>query len=582
MRLLLQVRKNYPFLLMFLFSILNMLYMHYQFLFTIGLDFYFAKTSVLDNFLATLLDVTAIFLLFLLLSWGRVKACLIVTYLVTLLFSYANIIYSRFFSQYLSFSAIGQAGNINDNVVIQSILSEIKIFDLFHVFSLILFILILYFSRNKRILTNVSLRILGIIWSLVLALILATHSIYLVNGSFERAIQTLFPSYSGNVEHPNWRLGCPNWSTFHEGLLRSIVLDYLYSGGNEIKLSTTEIKAIEEEYLNHKGRVSGKTLDDGIQNIIFIIVESYLSAISDLKIDGKEITPYLNQLKRDSNVYYNGHVMPNATIGRSSDGQFIYMTGLLPLRTEVTVGIAKNDSLVALPNLLHKHGLVNYSQILVPTSASLWEQNAMNKVYNIGTMYWKNDYSKNLTGDDLSDKDLFDFAKILDTKMPSNSFSLILTLSMHEPYDECVEHGFHLNNCTLPNRYKNYLITSHYFDEQIGKYIEHLKADGLYEKSLIIIAADHEPHLKNMDIEKEVSEELPLFIINGGFDKSKVWTGTCNQLDVFTTLLDIVGIESSWRGLGHTLLDPNYSNSVTNNTWLLSEWIIKGNYFRKE
>lgn len=576
------LRKNYLFLILFMFPLLNMLYMHYQFFFSIGIDFYFSKTSILDNFFAVLLDVTAVFLLSLLLSWGRVKTSLTVTFFITLILSFSNIIYSRFFGQYLSFSAIGQAGNINDNVVIQSILSEIKAYDLVHVLLLILFVLILILYRNKRIHTNVSLYILGVIWTLVLTLLVVSHSIYLVSGSYERAIQTIIPSYSGNSEHPNWKSVYPNWATFHEGLLRSIVFDHIFSGGKVTELGTTEMKAIEEEYMNHEKRVTGKTLDNGIQNVIFIIVESYLSVLTDLKIDGKEITPYLNQLKRDSNVYYNGHVRPNATIGRSSDGQLIYMTGLLPLRTEVTVGIAKNDRFVGLPYLLHKHGLVNYSQILIPTNASLWEQNAMNEVYHIRTMYSRNDYSKNLTGDDLTDEEIFDFAKILDARMPSNSFSLILTLSMHEPFDECVEHGFHLNNCSLPNRYRNYLITSHYFDEQIGKYIEHLKADGLYEKSLIVIAADHEPHLKNMDIEGEVSDELPLFIVNGGFDKNRAWSGDCNQLDVYTTLLDIIGVESEWRGLGHTLLNPNYSNSVSDKTWQLSEWIINGDYFRKK
>ena len=50
------------------------------------------------------------------------------------------------------------------------------------------------------------------------------------------------------------------------------------------------------------------------QNIIFIIVESYMAFTSDMIVDGKEITPNLNALKHDSTVYYNGHVQPNITI----------------------------------------------------------------------------------------------------------------------------------------------------------------------------------------------------------------------------------------------------------------------------
>lgn len=579
--IILLLHKNYLFLLLFFFSMLNMLYMHYQFLIDIGIDFYFAKTSVLDNFLAVLIDVTTIYLLSLLLTWGRVKTSLTFTFILTLTLSFSNIIYSRFFGQYLTISAIGQAGNINDNIVIQSILSEIRIYDIFHILFILLFILVRILSRNKNFLTKISLRILGIIWVLILFLVLVSHSIYLIHGSFERSIQTIFPSYSDSSEHPNWENVYPNWASFHKGLFRTVIINH-FSNGGKIELSKTQIQLIEEGYKNYKGKITGKTINDSIQNVIFILAESYLSVLSDLVIEGKEITPNLNALKRDTNVYYNGHITPNAKIGKSSDGQLIYMTGLLPLPLEVTVSYAKNDSLVGLPGLLLKKGKIKHTQILVPTSPSLWEQNDMNAVYDFKTMYSKNDYSTNHSGDDLIDEEIFEFAKRLDTKMPPNSFSLILSLSMHEPFDKCVEHGFQIEDNSLPIRYKNYLITSHYFDEQIGKYIEHLKVDGLYNKSLIVIASDHEPHLEDLYEKGIVSKELPLYIINGGFDKRKAWSGTCNQLDVYTTLLDIMGIESEWRGLGHTLLDSNYSNSVTKETWQLSEWIIYGDYFRKK
>lgn len=581
-KILFDYREKYLFMILFMLSILNMLYMHYQFFFSYGLEFYFSKTSVIDNFLAVLLDVTVIFLISLLLSWGRVKVSLTITFFITLFLSFSNIVYSRFFGQYLTFSAIGQAGNLNDNVVINSLLAEIRIYDVLHIVFIVLFIWVLMICKRKNILVMAFLRMLGVLWTIVLALIILSHSLYLIRGSFARSVQTLFPSYSDSSEYFQIENVFPNWVTFHKGLFRTIVMDHVYDCLFEYELGTSEIQTIEEEYMNHEGRVTNKTLDEKVQNVIFIIAESYLSVLSDLKVDGKEITPYLNALKRDSNVYYNGHVMPNATIGRSSDGQLIYMAGILPLRSEVTVGLAKNDSLVGLPNLLLKQGIVKHAQILVPTSPSLWEQNAMNKIYNIETMYSKFDYRKNLTGDDLVDEEIFEYAKQLDVTMPSNSFSLLLSLSMHEPYDEYVEHGFHLEDKTLPTRYKNYLITSHYFDEQIGKYIDHLKADGLYDNSLIVIASDHEPLLHNMDIEEKVSKELVLYIINGGFDKDKAWTGVCNQLDVYTTLLDIMGVESKWRGLGHTLLDPHYSNSVSEKTWQISEWIIKGDYFGRE
>jgi lipoteichoic acid synthase len=114
---------------------------------------------------------------------------------------------------------------------------------------------------------------------------------------------------------------------------------------------------------------------------------------------------------------------------------------------------------------------------------------------------------------------------------------------------------------------------------QIGKYFEDLKEQGLYDNSLIIIVADHDARPRYLDMEGKISDDIPIYIINGGFDPSSAWDGECNQLDVYTTILDIMGIDSQWRGLGHTLLNKNYQNSVTGETQEISDRITFSNYF---
>jgi hypothetical protein len=43
-----------------------------------------------------------------------------------------------------------------------------------------------------------------------------------------------------------------------------------------------------------------------------------------------------------------------------------------------------------------------------------------------------------------------------------------------------------------------------------------------------------------------------------------------------------MGIDSKWHGLGHTLLNKNYQNSVTEQAQELSDWITYSNYFSKK
>ena len=558
----------------FFMSVMNMLFMHYQILNTVGLEFYFAKTSCLDNFLAVLLDVTAIFSISLLLTWGRIKTSVLLTFFITLFLSFANVFYSRFFGQYLSLSAVGQAGNLNDKVVIMSMLSELRVYDLYYISSIAVLLIVIWIYR-KNVTSKGQLQFLGILWTVIIILVVATHSIYLYKDSYSRAIQTLFPSRSFCSPYPNW-------TAFHKGLFRTIVVDNLFSQDRRTMLTDEQVRAISEDYQNHAFRKTTHVIDERIQNVIFIIVESYLSVTSDLFVDGKEITPNLNRLKRDSTVYYNGQMQSNAKIGKSSDGQLIYMTGLLPLRSGITVSYAKEDSLVGLPQLLINNGIVKHTQVLVPTSPSFWEQSSMNQVYGFQKMYAKYDDEENYDGEDLVDEKMFDFAKKLDSRLPPSSFSMLVTLSMHEPYDSPIEHGFSLNDESLPLRFRNYLVACHYFDQQIGKYIDHLKTVGLYDNSLIVITADHNINPVFIGVEGDKYERLPLYIINGNIDSSTAWTGDCNQLDVYTTILDIFGVDCEWRGLGHTLLTQDYVNSVTEKTWKISEWIILGDFFRKQ
>ena len=265
------LKKHGLFLVLLMFSVVNLLFMHYQFLVTIGIDFYFSKTSVLDNLMAVFLDVTVLFLFYLLLSWGRVKMSLLLTFVTTLLLSFCNIVYSRFFGQYISFSAFGQASNLVDDVVIKSILSEIRGYDFFYLIFLLLYIFVFVKSRNKLV-EKGYLRLLGAVWVVILVLVILSHSIYLIGGSFERAVQTLYPSYSQDPERPNWENVYPNWATFHKGLFRSNVVDYFNKGGNSIELTSSQIHMIEKEFRNHELRLTTKTIDNKIENVIFIII----------------------------------------------------------------------------------------------------------------------------------------------------------------------------------------------------------------------------------------------------------------------------------------------------------------------
>lgn len=571
-----KISINWNFLALFLMSVLNLLFVHYFFLQSIGLEVDCFKSSIIDNLIASLLDTTVVLLVSLFITLKKHKICLAITFAITLIWSFCNVFYARFFHQYLNWSSIGQAGNLSDTSVVNSMLAEFHIIDLYYPIMAILFIWI-YIKTRRNDFTNKSLQTIMTTWIICISLGILVHSLYIFHPQYGVVYALEKTMFTPKKMDSMW----PNWTVFHKGFFRKLVVDQIIRD-KEVNLTKEQIEKIEQAYTNHNERVTKRTAAEKVQNVVFILVESYLSVTSDLIIDGKEITPNLNQLKHDSTVYYNGHMRPNVSIGESADGQFIYMAGLLPLHSEITVSKAKHNTITGLPEQIKKLFPNLKSHTIIPTNPSLWEQQPMSDAYGFDNLYSIIDYeaeTKENNDGFLTDGMIFKYASLINKRDTLPFFSLILTMSMHQPYDSFEKHGFEITSPNLPQRYKNYLNNCHYTDMQIGKYLNELKDKGLYSNSLIIIVADHDARPRYLDMEGRISDDIPIYIINGGFNPLNAWYGECNQLDVYTTILDIMGIDSEWRGLGHTLLNKNYQNSVTTEIQEVSDLIIYGNYF---
>lgn len=160
-------------------------------------------------------------------------------------------------------------------------------------------------------------------------------------------------------------------------------------------------------------------------------------------------------------------------------------------------------------------------------------------------------------------------------------FSIVLTASMHQPYDKIIDSTFVIKDPSMNEELKYYLNACHYTDHSIGDYLLSLKQNGLYDNSLIVIAADH--HVHSTDFGGGISNNIPFFIINGNLPQD-IYKGLCNQLDLYTTILNIMNVPNAWPGLGRSLLNNNYRRLKflnLKNRWDVSEWILMSDYFKE-
>lgn len=550
---------------------LNLLVMHYYIFTSYKVETDTDYTFFVDNLFGVIFDICSFLFLFWIITWKRTKATLLLCFAVTWLWSLSSVFYSRFFFHYLTLSAIGQSEALADGLIIRCIIDNINWGDLYYPIALSYFIILF---RNIKDFHKVHLKLClkGLLGALLIDI--ATHTVFCAVDP-----QLRYPQYFMHrlyIHHiaTHRNLSQPNFAHFVRGELRCIGAEIALNFQGKMELDEEQLRTIEE--IAASTQVSDLDITKKVSqsyNVVFILVESYMSFTSNMKVNGREVTPFLNSLKCNSAAYYNGKMKENVTIGESSDGQFIYMTGLLPLRSVITVSKARTSVLPGLPQKIGRK-----SRMIIPTGAAMWSQDDMCRQYAFDHLYSNSDFNGG-NGSGLNDEQVFQLAERIDKSARQPFFSVVLTMSMHQPYTKQIDPTFPITDASIPKDLACYLNVCHYTDRQIERYFEHLKRTGLYDNSLIVIAADHPVH--NTDF-GGVSKDIPLYIVNIPSEiREEMWQGECNQIDVYTTLLDLLGVESDWYGLGHSLLSPNYSNVIDSRKWDVSEWIIRGDYFSR-
>lgn len=522
---------------------------------------------------AILLSICSLFCLF------RRRATFILSFILVLLWYVLNVAYSRLFNQYFPLHALGEYKNLDFTLICDYITVITKVNDILVFVYIILFLGIIFLSRKHEP-NKLSTKVM-----MLLPIIACLTIKFLVSPIVDYIKYRIQPDFGFSINY--------SMNPFSKELLNQYCYDrecaiashgiFRTQFGCELLLSTDGIQLGEDRIQKIdnfiKQDVSFNSNEKTRKNIVFIIVESFLSIPSDMFVGGEAVTPVLNRIRRENGTLYNGNVVSNIAGGESSDGQFIYFTGLLPLQSGVTIVQSLNKDFISLPAII-KDSLEYSTCITIPTLDSFWHQREMNVKYGIDScVFNKNDHNMQC------DSVVFDMAIEAEKTIPQPFFHAILTASMHGAYSK-LPHDVTPWNVNFPDsmsiKYQNYLIECHYMDKHLGRYIEHLKEEGLYDNSIIVIVADHEAHKDYLCMSMESLNNcyLPIYIINSGKEKESFVSEKCNQIDVFPTILDIAGINSVWKGLGHSLVKKEfYSSEITQETQEISTDIIMSNFF---
>ncbi|MRG86586.1 LTA synthase family protein [Salinibacillus xinjiangensis] len=292
------------------------------------------------------------------------------------------------------------------------------------------------------------------------------------------------------------------------------------------------------------------------KNIIYISLESVQSFVINKKINGEEITPFLNDLIEDS--YYFKNFYHQTNLGKTSDSEFIVENSLYPLPNgSVFFTHAQNDY-HAVPEIIKDEGY--YSAVFHANNKSFWNRDVMYESLGYDQFYSERFYNvnkENTIGWGLNDKSFFDQSIKYLESMPKPFYSKFITLTNHHPF-ELDEKNANIDQFDSNSRTLNqYFPTVRYTDEAVKQFFEQLKESGLYEDSIIILYGDHygisDYHNKAMGqfLGKKITpydniqlQRVPLIVHIPGNEDDRVIDKVSGQIDLKPTVLNMLGIEN--------------------------------------
>ncbi len=366
----------------------------------------------------------------------------------------------------------------------------------------------------------------------------------------------------------------------------------------------------KEEAKNKKDSTNEYTGIYEGKNLLVIHAESIQNFLINLKINGNEVTPNLNNLINKS-LYFN-KFYPQITTGTSSDTEFTFETGLLPSTSGITFVSYFDREYEGISKALNKKGY--YTFVLHANNGDYWNRNEMYKTFGYDKYYSEDSFvisEEDIIGLGLSDKEFFKQSTILlkeinEFKKPF--YGKVITLSNHSPFDQVDKYGEFDVGYLEGREMGNYLKSAHYADEALGEFFKLLEESGILENTVIVLYGDHEARISKSEFnymynydpnsglllseededyislenyKYDLLKNTPLIIYSKDMEEPKVFDKVIGMYDLMPTLSNMFNFEYNFA-MGHDAFSqyekivvfPN-GNFLTNKVYYNS---LKENY----
>lgn len=300
------------------------------------------------------------------------------------------------------------------------------------------------------------------------------------------------------------------------------------------------------------------------QNIVLIQLEGVDAISLDLQYEGQYVMPNLNKLK-ESSLYFSSAYDQSGS-GRTSDGEFLATTSLLPVANESMYMSYQLDSVVSLPRVLSDHGYKTIS--IHGFEGAFYNRRNVHKTLGYQESYFLEELENEATDADylgwgLSDEFVLNKTYELIKNMDEKVFVHTILLSNHHPFDAVTDACNELVVKNPQNIVENYLNSIRYTDTMIGELIDQLQGIGELDSTLLVIYSDHDSGITDQifeyfNLEYDIAQNwqydmIPLLFYYGKAGKGE--TMIAGQAEIMPVILSYLDIEIPKSCMGLNYID---------------------------
>nr|WP_225047831.1 LTA synthase family protein [Lacticaseibacillus kribbianus] len=341
------------------------------------------------------------------------------------------------------------------------------------------------------------------------------------------------------------------------------------------------------------------------KNIIIIHLESFQQFLIGAKIDGQEVTPFLNSLIKEQDTLSFDNFFHEVGLGKTSDAENMLETSTFGLSTgSLFSSLGTDNTFQAAPALLDQYAGYT-SAVFHGGDGTFW--NRSNTYKSLGYDYFFDgdfyNHEKGTTTEyGIKDKLMFAETSKYLTHLQQPFYAKIITTTNHYPFYIANSDTDFPDAGTSDAYINGYFRTAHYLDAALREFFTYLKQSGLYENSLVMMYGDH--YGISNDRNQTLSDLLSSSTSDSTGDTAANWTsfddtnlqrvplifhmpglkGGINhtyggEIDVLPTLLHLAGVDTKpLVQFGTDLLSPQHDPVVAfrNHNFVTPQYTVLG------